>query len=87
MEILLKILPTLDRNNVLRYYARMTAIVPQSEGVFKNLKQTRLCDLSLCLESNPLFIKAKKQLLAELARVGILFKPHFWVSDEWYSPD
>ena len=27
------------------------------------------------------------ELQAELARRGLLFRPHFWLSNEWFTPD
>jgi hypothetical protein len=50
------------------------------------LLDVRLCDLDLDLERSP--IKARiEQLYRELERRRLVFRPHFWLSDEWYTPD
>jgi Putative zinc-binding metallo-peptidase len=46
----------------------------------------RLCDLDLRIAGTsvePLVL----QVLAELAERGLRFRPHFWLSDEWFTPD
>lgn len=49
------------------------------------LKQ-RICDLDLDLKSE--FIQScTKQLNQELKAKNLKFKPHFWISDDWFSPD
>lgn len=50
------------------------------------LLQVRVCDLKLtprCLFLNPCL----KQLNVELSERGLKFRPHVWLSDEWFSPD
>lgn len=52
----------------------------------EELLDVNLKDLGLSLEGSwcaPLI----KQLERELARKGLLFRPHIWVSDEWFSPE
>lgn len=50
------------------------------------LLDLRLCDLHLTLEGT--FVrKVTRQVLQELKDRGFAFRPHFWLSDEWYSPD
>lgn len=46
----------------------------------------KLKDLSLNLE-HPFIKKGINQLYEELELKGISFRPHFWISDEWFSPD
>ncbi|MEM6757455.1 MAG: hypothetical protein AAF586_09830, partial [Planctomycetota bacterium] len=47
----------------------------------------RFCDLSLRLDTPPLAHRLAK-LLDQLDRRGLWrFKPHFWLSTEWFSPD
>ena len=46
----------------------------------------RLCDLGLRLEGSELEARAAV-VPAELARRGIRFRPHMWLSTEWFSPD
>lgn len=49
------------------------------------LMQTRMCDLDLRLGGT--VMEARLQvLLAELEWRGLRFRPHFWLSDEWFSP-
>jgi hypothetical protein len=43
-------------------------------------------ELSLSLDQAPL-TEALARLEAELARRGFLFRPHYWLSEEWFSPD
>jgi hypothetical protein len=52
----------------------------------ERLLQQRICDLRLSLDSSPL-AKQINRLYRELEKKGLIFKPHFWISDEWYSPD
>jgi hypothetical protein len=50
------------------------------------LLETRLCDLELNLRGGflePLL----KEIRKELRDRGLLFRPHFWLSDEWFTPD
>jgi hypothetical protein len=52
----------------------------------KGLLDTRLCDLNLKIEGT-LVNTCIKGVLREIAKKGIKITPHFWVSDEWFSPD
>ena len=45
----------------------------------------RFCDLKL--EINASLQKRVKRLYRELAKRQIEFKPHVWLSEEWFSPD
>ncbi|MEM9587258.1 MAG: putative zinc-binding metallopeptidase, partial [Planctomycetota bacterium] len=50
------------------------------------LLDMRICDLGLSLKES--WLQAHiKQLYDELARRGLRFRPHCWLSDDWYSPD
>lgn len=50
------------------------------------LLNLRLCDLKLQLSGS--LIEPKINLLnRELERKGLRFKPHFWISDDWFCPD
>jgi hypothetical protein len=52
----------------------------------EELLQMRFCDLSLSLESGPL--KHRISILyEELEEHGLRFKPHIWLSEEWFTPD
>lgn len=46
----------------------------------------RMCDLGLHIEGTVLEERIER-LHAELQYRGIRFRPHFWLSDEWFSPD
>ena len=50
------------------------------------LLDLRLCDLGLSLERSPLK-GALKKLDRELEARGFVFRPHVWLSEEWFSPD
>lgn len=52
----------------------------------KDLLNTRICDLNLCLKSSPL-IRQVNDLYFELNQNEINFLPHIWLSDDWFSPD
>ncbi len=50
------------------------------------LLDLRFCDLRLTVEDGQ--IKGQiRQLYDELAARGLVFRPHFWLSHEWFSPD
>lgn len=50
------------------------------------LLDMRICDLGLRIEGSPVAPHIA-QLYRELARRLAYFRPHFWLSDEWYCPD
>src|SRR5262249_21061363 len=50
------------------------------------LLDVRLCDLDLDLERSPVMPRIE-QLYRELDRRHLVFRPHCWLSDEWYTPD
>ena len=50
------------------------------------LLDMRLCDLKLQIKGTSLEPKVE-QLNEELRSRGIGFRPHYWLSDDWYSPD
>ena len=52
----------------------------------EQLLDKRFCDLRLSLASSSLE-QSVRRLYGELARKGIRFRPHFWLSEEWFSPD
>jgi hypothetical protein len=52
----------------------------------ERLLATRLCDLDLRLQGT--FVEPLlEQVRAELRERGLLFQPHCWLSDEWFTPD
>ncbi len=52
----------------------------------KRLLKVRLCDLGLQIEGSWLEQPLRRVEL-ELEAKGIRFKPHYWLSGEWFSPD
>jgi hypothetical protein len=52
----------------------------------EELLQMRMCDLRLELRDSPLQ-RYVQRLYAELDGRGIRFRPHVWLSEEWFSPD
>lgn len=52
----------------------------------RELLQWRICDLKLSVEGTILCQRIER-LYAELESRGIVFRPHCWLSDEWFSPD
>jgi hypothetical protein len=50
------------------------------------LLDLRLCDLYLTVEGSQI-AEQIRQLNEELAACGLRFRPHFWLSNEWFSPD
>ncbi len=63
--------------------------VPASEWAAwddQQLLSLRISDLELPLEGSELEPRIA-QLYAELAARGLEFRPHCWLSDEWFTPD
>jgi len=52
----------------------------------KDLLALRLCDLGLAIPDSPLEPHVR-QLGDELKVRGLRFRPYFWLSDDWYTPD
>jgi hypothetical protein len=52
----------------------------------RELLAMRMCDLALTIERTPVAPRIER-LCAELASRGMRFRPHFWLSDEWFSPN
>jgi Putative zinc-binding metallo-peptidase len=52
----------------------------------ERLLDLRLCDLELPIEGSGLEERIR-ELHRELEERGIVFRPHFWLSDEWFCPD
>jgi len=50
------------------------------------LLDLRMCDLRLRLEGS-FFDQPIKQLAQELEARHLRFRPYFWLSDEWFTPD
>jgi len=52
----------------------------------EKLLEVRLCDLGLSIEGTELEGRIA-QLNGELEARGLKFKPHYYLSDEWFTPD
>jgi hypothetical protein len=52
----------------------------------EQLLDLRFCDLPLSIEGTVMEQRVKR-LYEELTERGIRLKPHFWFSEEWFSPD
>ncbi len=52
----------------------------------EELLRLRICDLNLDLRRSPLQ-RYVQRLYSELDGRGIRFRPHVWLSEEWFSPD
>ena len=52
----------------------------------KDLLALRLCDLGLTIAGSALEPPVR-QLGTELKARGLRFRPYFWLSDDWYTPD
>ncbi len=50
------------------------------------LLDLRLCDLRVSLRHSTMAPRIAR-LYAELQARGLHFRPHFWLSDEWFTPD
>ena len=52
----------------------------------ERLLDTRIKDLHLSVEGSPLEA-CIAQLFREMDRRNLVFRPHFWLADEWFCPD
>ena len=55
-----------------------------SDDLLLNL---RMSDLGLSLESSPWLRERLDELARDLDARQLRFRPHFWLSDEWFTPD
>jgi hypothetical protein len=69
------------------YRSTVPARRPELSGLSdRDLLDMRLCDLGLRFPGSALE-RRTTFLSAELARRGVAFRPHVWLSTEWFSPD
>ena len=66
--------------------AAQPAAPPWATWTDDQLLELRFCDLDLSIEGSWLEERID-QLHAELEARGITFRPYFWLSDEWFTPD
>lgn len=52
----------------------------------EQLLDVRMCDLGLSIDGTELEQRIA-QITSELDARGLLFRPHYWLSDEWFTPD
>ena len=52
----------------------------------EKLLEVRMCDLGLAINGTELEARIA-QLNAELEARGLTFRPRYWLSDEWFTPD
>jgi len=60
--------------------------VPWHKLTDEQLLEMRICDLPIRIKGSFLELQIKR-LYRELNERGIRFKPHVWLSEEWFSPD
>jgi len=59
---------------------------PWADWPDEQLLELRLCDLRLSLESSSV-LEQIREVERELSAQNLNFKPHFWLAEEWFSPD
>lgn len=64
----------------------MPAKLKWSRTTDEQLLKLRLCDLPVRLERTPIRRRLRR-LYLELKSRGIRFRPHVWISDEFFTPD
>ena len=52
----------------------------------RKLLEMKISELELDFEQTSM-VNFRDQLHAELKQLGLIFKPHCWFSDDWFSPD
>ena len=52
----------------------------------QNLLDVRICDLGVTINGTPIERRIV-EIHRELEARGILFRPHSWLSDDWFTPD
>jgi hypothetical protein len=65
---------------------RLGTDYPWAELPYEQLLELRFRDLHLKLEGSEVDHHVQR-LYAELERKGLSFRPHVWLSSEWFSPD
>ena len=52
----------------------------------EQLLEVRMCDLGVTIEGTDLEARIA-QLNTEMDARGLTFRPYYWLSDEWFTPD
>jgi len=53
----------------------------------EELLDVRMCDLGVTIEGSKLLVASIAELHDELVAASLAFEPHYWLSDEWFTPD
>jgi hypothetical protein len=53
----------------------------------RELLRTRICDLPISIEQHKYIKNRINRLNIELKNKQVRFRPHVWISDDWFSPD
>jgi hypothetical protein len=53
----------------------------------EELLDVRMCDLGVTIEGSRLLVASIAELHDELVASSLAFEPHYWLSDEWFTPD
>ncbi len=69
-----------------RRAAKRARAYPWAEWSDQKLLDTRICDLGLTIEGGEI-APLIEQLSRELGQRGLVFRPHYWLSDSWFCPD
>jgi hypothetical protein len=59
---------------------------PWADWPDEKLLDLRMCDLDVRIEGTDLEARVQ-QLYGELRDRGLSFRPHFWLADDWFTPD
>src|SRR5690606_10071189 len=82
--------PDFEDANVWRHHRRAAKAREPRWASYSDeeLLDLRLCDLAPDLSIEGTWLEARiEQLYRELERCGIVFRPHFWLSDDWFTPE
>ena len=80
-------MPSRLRQTARRTVARRRAREPEWTRLSdRELLDVRLCDLGVRIEGSILDERVER-INEELSRRGLRFRPVFWLSEEWFSPD
>src|SRR5215813_12151490 len=75
-----------SREVILAAVRRVSSAIKLDQMMDEQLLDLRICDLPLSLEGTYLERRVLR-LYEELAARGLRFKPHVWLSEEWFTPD
>lgn len=78
----------MPRPKTTRSRTTRSAVTPRNldQMTEEELLDLRICDLNVRIEDTPLEDRIR-DLFEELDEREFVFRPHFWLSDGWYTPD